>query len=199
MRATEIVKRPVVTLSGEDVAQVKDVVYAADRGTLAGFTLNGRGLLAGPLKTSLPWSAVHGLGRDAVMIGHHDALVPRDDVLAHADSSGRDVLGSRVLTDDGTDLGTVVDVIIGTGGTTDVVGYEIDSSEALGKGGRKVLIPLPDTLAVSGENLILPAAARDFVTDDLAGFGAAVEEFRKRLHGSSTLEGSEQEDRHEVQ
>ena len=51
MRATEVIKRPVVTLAGEDVAQIKDIVYAGAAGEVAGFTLNGRGLLAGPLKT----------------------------------------------------------------------------------------------------------------------------------------------------
>jgi hypothetical protein len=36
---------------------------------------------------------------------------------------------------------------------------------------------------VSSEALMLPDAATDFIRDDLAGFGAAVEEFRTRLRG----------------
>ncbi len=46
-------------------------------------------------------------------------------------------------------------------------------------------MPLPDTLSVSGEALILPESALDFIRDDLAGFGAAVEEFRARLGRSA--------------
>jgi len=42
---------------------------------------------------------------------------------------------------------------------------------------------LPDTLAASGEHLTVPAAAQAFVTDDLAGFGAAIEDFRTQLRG----------------
>jgi len=53
----------------------------------------------------------------------------------------------------------------------------------MGTKGTKVLIPLPDTLAASGEHLIVPAAAKDFVSHDLAGFGAAVEAFRAALEG----------------
>ncbi len=41
MKATEIVTRPVVTLAGEDVAQIRDVVYDDD-GVVVGFTLAGR-------------------------------------------------------------------------------------------------------------------------------------------------------------
>ncbi len=183
MLATELVKRPVVTLAGEDVAQVKDLIYEQSGGSIGGFTLNGRGLLAGPLKTALGWERVLSCGLDAVMVYDEGALVDREDVVARADVRERDVLGSRVLTDTGTDLGKVVDVVLEVGEVADVVGYEIASNPAMGKDERKVLIPLPDTLAVSGEALMVPAEAVDFVCDDLAGFGAAVEAFRARLRG----------------
>ena len=186
MRASEIAKRPVVTFAGEDVAQVKDIVYAANGGEVGGFTLAGRGLLAGPLKTSLPWHSVVALGRDAVMIADEADLATRDELLtATSAAGGGDILGSRVLTDAGTDLGKVVDVIIevgdGPGGQADVVGYEVEPSEAMNTGGSKVLIPLPDTLAASGQHLMVPASAKDFVSHDLAGFGAAVQAFRAQL------------------
>ncbi len=187
LRATELVGRPVVTLAGNDVAQVKDVVYAGGTGEVAGFTLSGRGLFAGPLKQALLWERVLGLGRDALVIGDEDGLVPRDELLtAHAGGAQGDVLGSQVLTDTGVDLGQVVDVVLQSGAHADVVGYEIDSASALGREGRRVFLPLPDTLAVSVEALIVPAAAVDFVTDDLSGFGASVEDFRARLQEGRT-------------
>lgn len=188
MRTSEITKRPVITLDGEDVGQVKDIVYSAGGGAVGGFTLAGRGLFAGPLDKALPWSSVSALGNDAVMIADDDALEPLEalfDESASSDGGAGNVLGSQVLTDDGTDLGTVVDVIVevthGGTGKCDVVGYEVESSEAVGSGGDKVLIPLPDTLAASGEHLMVPASAKDFVRQDLAGFGAAVEDFRAQL------------------
>jgi uncharacterized protein YrrD len=191
MRTSEVMKRPVVTLQGEDVAQIKDLVYAGGGGAVGGFTLAGRGLFAGPLKQSLPWAAVLALGADAVMITDDSALQPTQSVLdssASSGGSGGNVLGSQVLTDSGIDLGTVVDVIIevplSQGGQCDVVGYEIEASEALGSKGTRMLIPLPDTLAASGEHLMVPAAAKDFVAHDLAGFGAAVLAFRSQLDGT---------------
>lgn len=199
MRTSEVAQLPVVTLGGDDVAQIKDVVYAADGGAVVGFTLAGRGLLSGPSKQGLLWSKVAGLGPDAVMIADAEALDPAADIAAASASEGAsrkggNVLGNRVLTDGGTDLGGVVDVVISfdngtsaTGGVCDVVGYEIEASEALaakasnGSKQTRLLIPLPDTLAVSGEHLMVPAEAESFVTDDLAGFGAAVTEFRAQL------------------
>lgn len=191
MRTSEIIKRPVVTMAGEDVAQVKDVIYAAGGGTVGGFTLAGRGLFAGPLKQSLAWSSVSALGADAVMIRDESVLQPTRAILdasRASGGSGANVLGSQVLSDAGVDLGVVRDVIVSvdraSGGHCDVVGYEIEASEALGTQGEKVLIPLPDTIAASGEHLMVPASAREFVGRDLAGFGAAVEAFRAQLGGA---------------
>lgn len=61
----------------------------------------------------------------------------------------------------------------------------LEASEALGTDGRRVLVPLPDTLAVSGEALMVPDSAAEFVSEDLAGFGAAVETFRSRLRAGA--------------
>ncbi|WP_328812082.1 PRC-barrel domain-containing protein [Rhodococcus sp. NBC_00297] len=191
MRASEVEKRPVVTMDGVDVAQIKDIVYQPGGGQVAGFTLNGRGLFSGPRKDVLGWAAVSALGPDAVMIDSEDVLASPAEAFAGDGSSSRgghdDVLGSEVLTDTGTNLGKVVDVIIEVSGQNDgqcdVVGYEIQSSEALANNGTKVLIPLPDTLAASGQHLMVPARATEFVRNDLAGFGAAVDEFRSALKG----------------
>jgi len=181
LRAAELVQRPVVTLDGEDVAQVKDVVYASATGELAGFTLNGRGLFSGPMRKSLPWAAIHGLGPDAVMIKDESVLATRD---ALGDGGGASVLGSWVMTDGGRRLGHVTDVILAVGpGVTDAVRYEIEPADELAP--RRQFVPLPDTLAVSSEALLVPEAATEFIRDDLAGFGAAVDEFRERLRAGA--------------
>jgi sporulation protein YlmC with PRC-barrel domain len=187
LRASELAKRPVVTFAGEDVAQLKDVVYAPGGGQIAAFTLAGRGLFAGPLKTVLPWQSVVGLGPDAVMIQSDQVLVPMTEFFASAGGgAGGNVLNSEVLTDDGSALGRVHDVIIGISpqqgaGQADVVGYEIDPAESLGRGKQRLLIPLPDTLAASAEHLIVPASARNYLSDNLSAFGAAVDAFRAQL------------------
>jgi uncharacterized protein YrrD len=173
--------RPVVTLGGELVAEIKDIVFERTGGRIAGFTLRNPGLFSRSRKDSLPWGSVHGVGRDAVMVPDETVLIPTTELAPRKQARKADVLEDRVLTDNGRDLGRVVDVVLHSGTSLDVVGYEVEASEALGTAGRRVLIPLPDTVAVSGENLIVPAAATEFVSEDLAGFGAAVDAFRARL------------------
>ncbi len=189
VRASELVKMPVVTHGGEDVAQIKDIVYAAHGGQVEAFTLAGRGLFAGPLKTALPWAKVSGLGKSAVVIESEDDLVPLEEALAATAQQGPgrgDVLHSQVLTDQGSALGTVSDVVIGILGDpatsqADVVGYEILPAETMNRGKQRLLIPLPDTIAASGEHLMVPASASNYMTDDLAQFGSAVDAFRAQL------------------
>jgi uncharacterized protein YrrD len=181
LRATEIEGRPIVTFAGERSADVKDVVFDSSKGRLLGFTLRGHGLFSRSRKDILPWPMIHSIGRDAIMIRDEDALQGKDALVADGVPDHRNVLGNRVLTDGGTDVGKVVDVIIEAGSEGEIVGYEVEASEALATRGEHVLIPLPDAIAVSGEHLIVPAGALEFVGNDLSGFGAAVEAFRAKL------------------
>lgn len=187
VRATEIVGLPVVGISsGDALADVKDVLYNPERAHLLGFTLNKRGFLRGPMKAVLPIESVSAIGRDAVMVTDFDPGADDGGDLAERarSSSGRNVVGDDVLTDTGRRLGEVVDIVVATDGG-DVLGYELKGDPALqAHAGRPLFLPIPDTLAVSGTVLMVPAAAEPFIRDDLSGFGAAVEEFRAQLRAS---------------
>ena len=64
----------------------------------------------------------------------------------------------------------------------EVVGYELAGDPGLqAHTGSPLLIPIPDTLAVSGAVLLVPASAEPYIRDDLSGFGSAVAEFRAQL------------------
>ncbi len=186
MRAREITGRPVVTLDGaEDVAEVKDVVISHAAAEVLGFTLNKRGFLGSPMKEVLPWDEVSALGRDAVMVERAGALRPPGAAMseAAADARDRDVVGGAVMTDGGTELGTVVDVIVEVDGDrAAVVGFEMHGpGVSRDRDAATLFIPIDDTLAVSGSALMVPAATEGFVRDDLSGFGSAVADFRARL------------------
>ncbi len=181
IRASEIMALPVVTIDGgEDVAEVKDVVYGSEEGRLLGLTLNKRGFMSGRMKAVLPASSVSAIGPDAVMISDVDALVARSDApdeVAKPDGD-RDVIGNEVITEGGTKLGTVSDLVMWLGGDGEVVGYQLARPD------RDVtwFIPRPAQLALSGEALLVPDQVEQYVSDDFSGFGAAVERYRSE-HG----------------
>ncbi|MEU8730884.1 PRC-barrel domain-containing protein [Streptomyces tendae] len=178
MAARSLTTRPVVTLGGDAVAQVKDTVCDAAAARITGFTLTGRGLLSGPLKEGLPWSAVHALGHDAVMIRDRRGLVAAAAMTAHQQNLRARLLGTRVLTEAGAEIGTVLDVVVegGTGGR--VVGFRVAASRRFVPGHarhrRRVYVPRGETLTVTGRALVLPDDAVRHVADDLPGFTALV-------------------------
>lgn len=203
MRTSSMAGLPVVTFAGDDVAQLRDLIFSDGGGEIAGFTLAGRGFFSGPKHTVLPWREVVGIGPDAAVIRAEDDLVDRKVYLAELENSAAEraaqqtagtstdapatvsgnVIGSTVLTDAGTALGKVSDVIVEIGafgsGQADVIGYEVEQPGTSGK----VLIPLPDTLSASGEHVMVPAAVTNFQSDNLESLQRAVIELRK---GSSS-------------
>ncbi|MEU6916733.1 PRC-barrel domain-containing protein [Streptomyces olindensis] len=188
MAARSLTTLPVVTLGGDAVAQVKDTVFDAAAGRVTGFTLSGRGLLSGPLKQSLPWAAVHSLGHDAVMIRDALALQDTSVVVARREAQQGRVLHAKVLTDEGSEVGTVLDVVVEGGTSGRVVGFRIAAAKALVQGSRRrrhrVYVPRGETLAVSGRALVIPADATRYVADDLTDFVARVGAFRDERKGT---------------
>ena len=168
----------VTVRGGEDVAEVRDVIYSPEAGRLVGLTLNKRGFLAGRSREVLPAEAIHAIGEHAVMVLDDSSLVApeaaSDDVGRPA--TERNVLGNDVLTEGGASLGTVADLVLLVGSSGEVVGYQIDKA-----GGGRGYIPLPAQFSVSGVALVVPNITEEFVQDDLVGLGASVDEFRDRL------------------
>lgn len=170
---------PVVTIAGgEDVAEVRDVIYSPEAGRVVGLTLNKRGFLAGRRREVLSAETIRAIGRDAVMIDDESSLILAESSPADLGTppSGRDVTGDEVLTEGGASLGQVRDIVVLVGSNGAVVGYEIDTAT-----GGIGYIPVPSQLAVSGSALVVPDTTRQFIEDDLAGLGAAVDESRSKL------------------
>jgi uncharacterized protein YrrD len=61
--------------------------------------------------TLLSWGDVHGFGPDAVTIASDAVIRPaRDGLEQRAENDDLEILGKRVLSEQGTELGTVTDV-----------------------------------------------------------------------------------------
>jgi uncharacterized protein YrrD len=182
VRAGDLVGRPVVTIDrGDDIAEVKDVVFDPDARRLVGFTLNKRGWFRGSISDLLPAEVVAAIGDTAVMIRDESALTaPKQAPTELAESrSTRNVLGDRVITQSGVDLGRVSGLVLLLGNVVDVVGYELEEVS----GGRK-FIPIDAQTAVSGQSLVVRPEVAEFTRQDLSDFGAAVERYRA-AHGGS--------------
>jgi sporulation protein YlmC with PRC-barrel domain len=165
IRATDVIGMPVVTLDGVDLGEVKDVVLGAADPALLGFTLRKHKALGGQLGESLPWSAVHAIGQDAVMVKSSDVLVEGEVAPGNPADS---VIDIDVLTDQGDRLGHLIDVIIEPGQPAKVVGFEMLVERTDSREQRRVLVPNTDEVAVSGRALIVPDTAMTPLRSELA-------------------------------
>ncbi|MFI8189191.1 PRC-barrel domain-containing protein [Streptomyces sp. NPDC085946] len=176
MAARSLATRPVVTLGGDMVAHVKDTVFDPAAERITGFTLSGRSLLSGPLKQSLPWPGVHALGHDAVMIRDATVLADTPVMVARREALHGRVIGAKVLTDTGTEIGTVLDVVVEGGGSGRVAGFRIAPHRSLLPGAGRhrypVFLPRGEQVAVSGRTLVVPLDSVRHVTADLPVFTA---------------------------
>ncbi len=178
VRATDVSGLPVVTIDGgEDIAEIRDIVYDGASHRLIGFTLNKRGWFRGTLKQRLEADSVHAIGPDAVMVATEADLTESGAAppALEGDAQTYDVIGTRVLAADGTELGSISEVVLSTARDPEAVGYEVATDDGT------VFVPISAELALSDDNLLLPASATDFIHNDLAGFGAAVMPFRSGL------------------
>ena len=88
MRAGDLIGLPVVSIAtGEDVAEIRDVVYDASRHRLLGFTLNKRGFFAGRLRDVLGAGSVAAIGGDAVMVSDETAITESENPRELEDSA----------------------------------------------------------------------------------------------------------------
>ena len=183
MRATGLVGLPVVTTTtGEDIAETRDVIYVPDQGRVVGFTLNKRGRFAGRLKNVLAMEQIarcrtrcrHGRRR---LGARHARQAPTRPRMPRAATSS----AIAVLTDAGKQLGIVRDLIVEMSQRR---GHRLRTRRRpRTPAGRRR--PAAASPAVDPRRLQRrahgPGDVEEFIRDDLAGFGSAVNDFRARL------------------
>lgn len=107
MMFSEVVGEKVVaTDTAVTVGKVADLVVDHGTRTVVGLTLaktSGDG-------TALPWANIKAIGADAVTVGSADAIVVPDEELAQLADKAHTMLGKRVLSTAGIEIGTLKDV-----------------------------------------------------------------------------------------
>ncbi len=178
MEGKQLVGLPVVdATSGDDIAEIRDVVFDPASGRLTGFTLNKRGegrlakLFAGRRQETLMISDVASVGSHAVMVRSGEAMrePTSGDAVAEADPKKGDVSDDRVVTVSGRELGTVIDVIVMAGADPRVVGYRLSTPN-----GGDAFVPMSEQRAVSGSALIVPDDFAERLRPDLGSFSVEV-------------------------
>jgi uncharacterized protein YrrD len=126
IRATELSGRAVVDIDGaEKVGAIDKIILDPDGRRIAGFVVTraGSGFPGTRAQTLIPASAVHAIGPDAVTI-RQSAVVGTDTGQLETLPRGTDVIGRKVVSEDGRFLGKVGDVLIDRADGR-IIGYQL--------------------------------------------------------------------------
>lgn len=114
IRATELAGRPVIDIDGaEKVGTIDKMILNPDGRCVAGFVVSraGSGFPRSRAHVLIPSAAVHAIGPDAVTI-KQSAVVGTDIGRLETLPKGSDVIGRKVVSEDGRFLGKISDVLI---------------------------------------------------------------------------------------
>ena len=133
IRASELAGRPVVDIDvAERVGTIEKLILDPNGQRVAGFVISrGGGFPGNKERSTIPASAVHAIGPDAVTVkreGAGSADAARLDALPR----GSDVIGRKIVTEDGRYLGKVDDVLIEREGGR-IFGYVLADHKGKGK------------------------------------------------------------------
>lgn len=109
-RGRDLVGMPIINLSsGETIGRVQDVYFDPDSHQVTGIVMDGGGWLKGPRK--ICFVDLAGVGNDAITISDESVILKEpieEECIIAGDGT---VIGNRVMTRDGNELGTIADVV----------------------------------------------------------------------------------------
>ena len=113
IRASELAGRPVVDIDmAEKVGTIEKLILDPNGQRVAGFVIaRGGGFASNKGRATIPASAVHAIGPDAVTVKREGAATV-DVARLEGLPRGSDVIGRKIVTEDGRYLGKVDDVLI---------------------------------------------------------------------------------------
>ncbi len=165
VRARDLIGLPVVSLSsGEAFGAVKDVVISARSGEVRSFKLELWTSATGD-RDELPLAAVSAIGPDAIMV-ERDASIRESSESSHDDD---DVISVDVVSESGTKLGSIRDVVLDAEADAAIVGYEIETEAS-----AKLLVRGEDAIAISRDALVVAEDAEATEWEELTGFGTRI-------------------------
>jgi uncharacterized protein YrrD len=179
-RAAELIGMPVVTLdTATIVGEVRDVLFDPRQTSFVGITLRGRGLLSPPFIGLLPVAALRAIGHDAVMIESASSVVREDSDISAITGEQRDIVGSEVVTDEGTVLGDISDIVLEINESTPaVVGYCVIQPD-----GHELIVPAPEGPREWAEVVVVPSNVEQRGAIGLIDFREVLERMRSANSG----------------
>ncbi|MBA3945684.1 MAG: PRC-barrel domain-containing protein [Herpetosiphonaceae bacterium] len=175
-KGSDLIGKPVVSFdTGEQFEKIHDVVFDQQNNQLLGFVVDEGGWFS--TSRVLPLSGVQAIGPDAVIVPNKKVIISSD-----SDQRFRSILarnnilkGTKIVTTDGRDLGTLTDLYFDEHNGT-VEGYEASGGLFADSYTGRSFIPAPQTLKIGEDVAFVPPETADLMEEQVGGVKAALQE-----------------------
>jgi uncharacterized protein YrrD len=186
-KGKDVVGKPVIAYdTGEKVESIVDLIFDQNDNRLLGFLIDEGGWFSNA--KVLPLISVRAIGIDAVIVPSKDVIAPSSQYAAiHKILENNNILnGTRIMTTDGRDLGTLVDFYFDQ--TTGVVeGYEASGGLFADAYSGRSFVPAPQTLKIGEDVAFVPAETANLMEEQVGGLKAAMQTASEKIQETAQV------------
>jgi uncharacterized protein YrrD len=184
-----MIGKPVVAYdSGEEFKTIVDLIFDQESNQLLGFLVDEGGWFSNALV--LPLTNIQAIGADAVIVASRDTVDSASEFPKMQSILARDNIlkGTRIMTLDGRDLGTMVDLYFDdTSGA--IEGYEVSGGIFADAYSGRSFVPAPDTLKIGEDIAFVPSETADLMQEQVGGIRGAMQTASEKVQEMAQLTG----------
>jgi uncharacterized protein YrrD len=174
-KGRDIIGKPVVSYdTGEKFDRVQDLIFDQNSNRLLGFLLDE----AGWFKDArvLPFAEIQAIGADAAIVSSKNVVVRGSDIQPIATILEHNTIlkGTRIMTTDGRDLGTLIDLYFDER-TGVIEGYESSGGLFADVYSGRSFVPAPQTLKIGKDVAFVPSQTAQLMEEQVGGIKAAMQ------------------------
>ncbi len=173
---------------GEKYGVIKDLIFDQNSDQLLGFLVSESGWFKSA--QALLLKDVQSIGPDAVITGSESAIVNVSTIpmLQRILDHNNILKGTRILTMDGRDLGTMVDLYFDEH-SGNVEGYEVSGGLFADAYSGRSFVPAPDTLKIGRDVAFVPVHTAQLMEEQVGGIRAAMQTTSDKLQETAQFTG----------
>jgi len=193
-KGNEVIGKPVVSYStGRRIDTIKDLIFDQNSNRLLGFLISEGGWLSSPRILLL--KDVLAIGVDAVIISSRDNVFEAKQVpeIAKILEYNNVLKGTRILTTDGRNLGTMVDLYFDND-TGIVEGYEVSGGMFADAYSGRSFVPTPKTLKIGKDVAFVPVETALLMEEQVGGIKAAMQVAGEKVQETMQSTGEKLQD-----
>jgi uncharacterized protein YrrD len=174
-KGSDLIGKPVVTFdTGEQFEKIQDLLFDQTSNQLLGFVVDEGGWFSGA--RVLPINRIQALGPDTVIVPDRKAVIPADtdQVIRRILERNNVLRGTRIVTTDGKELGTLVDLYFDEQ-TGMVEGYEVSGGIFADAVSGRAFVPAPHAIKIGQDVAFVPPETAQMMEEQVGGLRGAAQ------------------------